>query len=137
MILLDTNVISDSMRIQPDGRVLHWLDRHPASTLFISAITVDEISFGIEVLPAGRKKSRLVSVFSRVLDVFSGRVVSFDAKAAVESAKFRGQRRVQGTPMSLADSQIAGIAKSKGFALATLNVQDFRGIDLVVVDPRG
>ena len=137
MILLDTNVISDSMRIQPDSRVLHWLDRHPASTLFISAITVDEISFGIEVLPAGRKKSRLVSVFSRLLDVFSGRVISFDAKAAVESAKFRGQRLVQGMPMSLADSQIAGIAKSKGFALATLNVQDFRGIDLVVVDPRG
>ena len=136
MILLDTNVISDSMRIQPDSRVLHWLDRHPASTLFISAITVDEISFGIEVLPAGRKKSRLVSVFSRLLDVFSGRVVSFDAKAAVESAKFRGQRLVQGMPMSLADSQIAGIAKSKGFTLATLNVQDFQGIDLVVVDPR-
>lgn len=137
MILLDTNVISDSMRIQPDSRVLHWLDRHPASTLFISAITVDEISFGIEVLPAGRKKSRLVSVFSRLLDVFSERVISFDAKAAVESAKFRGQRLVQGMPMSLADSQIAGIAKSKGFALATLNVQDFQGIDLLVVDPRG
>ena len=136
MILLDTNVISDSMRIRPDSRVLDWLDRHPASTLFISAITVDEIGFGIEVLPAGRKKTRLANVFSRILDVFSERVISFDAKAAVESAKFRGQRRVQRTPMSLADSQIAGIAKSKGFALATLNSQDFQGIDLIVFDPR-
>ena len=136
MILLDTNVISDSMRIQPDSRVLRWLDRHPASTLFISAITVDEISFGIEVLPAGRKRTRLANVFSRILDVFSERVISFDEKAAVESAKFRGQRRVQGAPMSLADSQIAGIAKSKGFALATLNSQDFQGIDLIVLDPR-
>ena len=72
MILLDTNVISESMRIAPDRRVMSWLDRHPASSLFLCAITVDEIAFGIEVLPSGRKRTRLAAVFSRITDSVLG-----------------------------------------------------------------
>ena len=135
MILLDTNVISESMRIEPDGRVIGWLDRQSASSLFISTITVDEIIFGIEVLPPGRRRGRLANMFSQVLNLFSERIISFDTQAAVESARFRGQRRLNGLPMSLADSQIAGVAKSNGFVLATLNIQDFQGIDLTVLEP--
>ena len=187
MILLDTNVISESMRIAPDRRVMSWLDRHPASSLFLCAITVDEITFGIEVLPSGRKRTRLAAVFSRIIDLFSGRIIAFDTRATTESAKFRGQRRLAfvfglgsldsrlrgndctnacssfprrressdfavefsrrlvirsrmrrlaGSPMSLGDSQIAGVAKSRGYALATLNARDFRDIDLSVLEPR-
>ena len=136
MILLDTNVISESMRIAPDRRVMSWLDRHPASSLFLCAITVDEITFGIEVLPSGRKRTRLAAVFSRIIDLFSERIIAFDTRAATESAKFRGQRRLAGSPMSLGDSQIAGVAKSRGCALATLNARDFRDIDLSVLEPR-
>ena len=136
MILLDTNVISESMRIAPDRRVMNWLDRHPASSLFLCAITVDEITFGIEVLPSGRKRTRLAAVFSRIIDLFSERIIAFDTRAATESAKFRGQRRLAGSPMNLGDSQIAGVAKSRGCALATLNARDFRDIDLSVLEPR-
>jgi predicted nucleic acid-binding protein len=136
VILLDSNVISESMRIAPDRRVMSWLDRHPASSLFLCAITVDEITFGIEVLPSGRKRTRLAAVFSRIIDLFSGRIIAFDTRAATESAKFRGQRRLAGSPMSLGDSQIAGVAKSRGYALATLNARDFRDIDLSVLEPR-
>ena len=56
MILLDTNVLSEAMRVEPDGRVMRWLDGHPPSVLFLSAVTVDEILFGIEILPPGRKR---------------------------------------------------------------------------------
>lgn len=136
MILLDTNVISESMRVAPDRRVMSWLDRHPASSLFLCAITVDEITFGIEVLPSGRKRTRLAAVFLRIIDLFSGRIIAFDTRAATESAKFRGQRHLAGSPMSLGDSQIAGVAKSRGYALATLNARDFRDIDLSVLEPR-
>ena len=136
MILLDTSVISESMRVGPDPRVIDWLDRHPASSLFLCASTVDEIAFGIEVLPSGRKRSRLAAAFSRIIDVFSERIIAFDTRAATESAKFRGRRHLAGAPMSLGDSQIAGVAKSRGYALATLNVRDFRDIDLTVLEPR-
>lgn len=136
MILLDTNVLSESMRIKPDESVMHWLDGHLPSSLFLSAVTVDEITFGIEILPPGRKRTRLARVFSQIVDEFSGRVVPFDRQAASESAKFRARRRRAGSPMSLADSQIAGTAKSRDFSLATPNAQDFRGIELNLLDPR-
>lgn len=136
MILLDTNVLSESMRIEPDESVMRWLDGHLPSSLFLSTVTVDEITFGIEILPPGRKRTRLARVFSQIVDEFSGRVVPFDMQAATESARFRARRRRAGSPMSLADSQIAGTAKSCDCSLATLNAQDFRGIELNLLDPR-
>ena len=136
MILLDTNVLSESMRIEPDEGVMRWLDGHLPSSLFLSAVTVDEITFGIEILPPSRKRTRLARVFSLIVDEFSGRVVPFDLQAATESARFRARRRRAGSPVSLADSQIAGTAKSRDFSLATLNAQDFRGIALTLLDLR-
>lgn len=135
MILLDTNIVSESMRIEPDPRVIDWMDRQRASHLFLSAISVDEIVFGIETLPDGRRKNHLARTFSGIADAFDGRIADFDANAARESARFRAHRRLIGRPMSLADSQIAGIAKSNGLSLATLNARDFEGIDLSVVEP--
>ena len=136
MILLDTNVISSSMQIEPDRHVTRWMDRQPASSLFLSTITVEEITFGIEVLPVGRRRSRLAHTLAGIIDLFSGRVLSFDANAAIESARFRSHRQQIGLPMGLADAQIAGIAKSNNFSLATMNLRDFDAINLVVIEPR-
>ena len=136
MILLDTNIISASMRIEPDMDVTRWMDRQPASSLFLSAITVDEITFGIEILPFGRRKNRLARAFAEIIDVFARRVLSFDTRSAIESARLRGHRQQIGLPMGLADSQIAGIAKSNDFSLATMNLRDFDAIDLTVIEPR-
>ena len=111
------------------------MDAQRASRLFLSAISVDEIVFGIETLPAGRRKNHLARTFSGIADAFDGRIADFDANAARESARFRAHRRLNGRPMSLADSQIAGIAKSNGLSLATLNARDFEAIDLSVVEP--
>ena len=135
MILLDTNVISEGMRVHPDASVMAWLDAQLRSTLRISAISVDEVTFGLNILPPGRRRNRLAGVFAQIADLF-GQPLPFDAKAAVASADFRSRRRSQGLPMGLADSQIAGIAKSNGLSLATLNVQEFQGIELDVVMPR-
>ena len=135
MILVGTNIISESMRVEPDPRVIDWMDRQRASHLFLSAITVDEIVFGIEILPDGRRKDRLARTFSGIADAFDGRTVAFDASAARESAKFRAHARRLGRPMGLADSQIAGIAKSNDLSLATVNARDFEALDLAVVAP--
>ena len=135
MILLDTNVISESMRVEPDARIIDWMDQQRASHLFISAITLDEITFGIEVLPSGRRKNRLMQVFSEIAGAFAGRIVAFGARAARDSARFRAHRQQMGRPLSLADSQIAGIAKSNDLSLATLNARDFEALDLSVIAP--
>ena len=135
MILLDTNVLSEAMRVEPDGRVMRWMDGHPPSILFLSAVTVDEILFGIEILPPGRKRARLGRMFSKIVDGFSERIVPFDMHAAAESARLRAGRRRAGSPISLADSQIAGTATSRGYSLATLNTSDFRDLGLSVLEP--
>ena len=135
MILLDTNIVSASMRVEPDTRMIGWMDRQRASSLFLSAVSVDEIAFGIEVLPSGRRKDHLVRVFSDIADAFAGRIKAFDASAARESARFRAHRQQIGRPMGLADSQIAGIAKSNDLSLATLNARDFEALDLAVIAP--
>ena len=135
MILLDTNIISESMRVEPDARVIDWMDGQRASHLFLCAISVDEILFGIETLPDGRRKNHLARTFSGIIDAFDGRIAAFDANAARESSRFRAHRRLVGRPMSLADAQIAGVAKSNDLSLATLNARDFEAIDLSVVEP--
>ena len=135
MILLDTNVVSASMRRHPDLEVVAWLDRQPASRLYLAAIVVDEFTYGIELLPDGRRKQRLRKAFQGIVEGFAGRVLAFDQAAALASARFRAARRGIGMPMSLVDAQIAGTAKSNGFQLATLDVDDFQGIDLEIVVP--
>lgn len=135
MILLDTNIVSETMRVGPDLRMTSWMDRQPASTLFLSAISVDELFFGIEVLPSGRRKTRLARVLSDIVDAFDGRILAFDSRAAREAARFRAHRRRIGRPMGLADSHIAGTAKSNDLSLVTLNTRDFEEIGLPVAAP--
>lgn len=136
MILLDTNVISEAMRVRPDPRVVRWLDRQPPSSLFLSVITVDEIVYGIAILPAGRKRNGLARSFDRIVDAFVGRLLPLDSEAARASAEIRARRRRSGLPMSLADAQIAGIARSNGHAIATLDIRDFDGAEVDVIEPR-
>ena len=83
MILLDTNIISESMRVEPDPRVIDWMDRQPASHLFLSAISVNEIVFGIEILPDSRRKNHLARTFSGIANAFDGRIAAFDRRAAL------------------------------------------------------
>ena len=79
MILLDTNVISEPMRREPEARVLAWLDRQPSETLFLSAITVAEIRKGIALLPAGKRQTLLAERLDKLLlPMFHGRILPFD-----------------------------------------------------------
>ena len=89
-----------------------------------------------EILPPGRKRARLGRAFLKIVDGFSERIVPFDVQAAAESARLRAERRRAGSPMSLADSQIAGTARSRGYSLATLNTSDFRDLGPSVLEPR-
>lgn len=137
MILLDTDVLSAVMREVPEPRAFAWINRQPPQGLFLSSITIEEILFGIRLLPTGRRRRRLEKSYSKMHELFSGRILSFDEAAASETAAFRTRRRAMGRPMEIPDAQIAGIAKSRALSLATFNTKDFAGIDLQVIDPHG
>ncbi len=136
MIVLDTNVLSESMRPKPSSKVLDWMRSHPVTVLFTTTITEAEMYYGIALLPQGSKRRSLESVVAQVfVQDLAGRVLPFDSAAAREYANIAATRRHAGRPMAEADARIAAIARSRGAALATRNVDDFAGCDLEVVDP--
>jgi len=136
MILLDTNVVSAVMARAPDAAVVAWLDRQETLALFLSAVTVAEIRYGLQVLPEGRRRSSLEDRFAKFLaEGFSGRILPFDAEAAQHYGEIMAARRGAGRPMSILDGQIAAIARAHRLAVATRNVRDFELCGLEVVDP--
>lgn len=136
MIILDTNVISEPMRAAPDPAVIAWLNGQPDAALFTTSITVMELRFGIERLPEGRRKSDLWDVLDFTLSRLVGpRVLIFDTPAAAMAARIAAEAEKAGMPMGQADAQIAAIASTHGFAIATRDVAPFQAAGLAVINP--
>ena len=88
MIVLDTNVISDSTNKAPSARVMAWLDAQTIETLYLSAITVGELRYGIAAMPHGRRHDEHVDWLENyTLPAFSGRILPYDLTATVEYAR--------------------------------------------------
>ena len=134
--VLDTNVVSEVMRPHPSSAVVDWLDRQAPSTLYLSAVSEAELRYGIETLPAGRRRERLRSALEAVLqEEFAGRIIPFDTSAARAYAAVGAARRAAGQPISHADCQIAAIAHSRGAWVVTRDVAGFEGCGVEVVNP--
>lgn len=136
MILLDTNIVSALMTAAPPETVVDWLDSQETSHLFLSAVTMAEIGYGLAVLPDGRRRRHLEDSFDKfVARGFAQRILSFDETAARLYSEVMGHRKQIGRPMSVLDGQIAGIARAHRMALATRNVGDFEECGLELVNP--
>ena len=137
MIILDTNVVSEPMRPQPDERVLRWLSAQDAGTLFLTAITEAELRTGLAFLPEGRRREALGAALESVLTQdFASRVLPFEGGAAARAyATVQAERRDAGRPIAMADAMIAAIARSRGMRVATRNVGDFEVTGVEVVNP--
>jgi toxin FitB len=135
MILLDTNVVSEAMRPEPNPAVRDWLDEQAATTLYLSSITQAELMFGIGVLPKGRRKDRLAATFDDVLALFDGRILPFDANAARLYAVLAVKARAAGKGFPPHDGYIAAIAAAKGFVVASRDTSPFKAADIAVIDP--
>ena len=136
MIVLDTNVISALMRKQPEKPVVSWLDAQPSASVWITAITVMEIRFGLQTMPKGRRQQALIGSFElMVKSVIEGRIASFDAGAGIHAAELMAQRKRVGRPAEVRDTMIAGIVLANRATLATRNTQHFKDLPLTVINP--
>jgi predicted nucleic acid-binding protein len=136
VILLDTNVVSEAMRPKPDRNALGWLDAQAAETLYLSTVSLAELLLGIESLPAGKRRRALAAALAEhVLALFAGRIVPFDLAAAQTYAKIVTRARRYGHPIAVADAQIAAIAASRHFSVATRDETPFRAAGVPVVNP--
>jgi toxin FitB len=135
MILLDTNVISEAMKPEAHAAVRSWLDAQAAETLHLSSVTIAELAFGIQALPAGARRDRLGAALYSVLELFEGRILPLDLSAARRYAELVVEARMVGRGFPLPDGYIAAIAASNGFAVASRDSTAFAAVGLAVIDP--
>lgn len=136
MVVIDTNVVSELMRAEPSAEVLDWMDDRQPRELYVTAVTEAEVRTGIALLPEGRRRHGLAEACERAFgSLFAGRVLPFDSDAARAYAEIAAVRRVLGRPVSLADGQIAAMARSRRMAVATRNIRDFQDMGIGVLDP--
>ena len=136
MILIDTNVVSEPWKPAPDARVLAWLDAQAIETLFLSAITVAELRFGIAAMPEGKRRTVLHDrLKDEVLPLFSGRILPFDLDASKAYATLMAAARGSGKAIGTADGYIAATALAHGFSVATRDVSPFEAAGLKVINP--
>lgn len=135
MFVLDTNVISELMRADPDENVLAWIRSQPGKELDTTAITVAEIRYGIERLPHGRRRRQIARAAEDVFAGFDWQILSFDRRAALDYATLAAEHDRAGRPLNAFDAQIAAICRSTRAALVTRNVSDFEHTGLELVDP--
>lgn len=136
MIVLDTNVLSGIMRVEPDVAVTAWLDRQLPHRLCVTAITVFEARTGIARMAEGRRRVELDAAFARVIYRYlGGRVLDFDTAAAEVAADLAARRHRQDVNITFRDTAIAAIAIARGASLATRNRRHFADLDLPLLDP--
>ncbi len=132
--LLDTNIISNVTKPVPSEALLSWMGAQADSDIFISSLTVAEISRGILEKPRGRKRERLEEWFSGPEGpqaLFAGRILSFDAKAGLIWARLMAEGKTKGRSRSALDTIIAAVAAANDCVVVTDNEKDFEGIEIV------
>ena len=136
MILVDTNVVSEPLRKVPQARVIDWIDAQPVETLYLSAITVAELRFGVASLPAGKRRDALHdNVETRVLSLFAGRVLAFDMAASRDYAELMAKARAAGSAIGKSDGYIAATAAVNGMMVATRDTAPFEAAGVPVINP--
>ena len=136
MIVIDTNVVSELMRMTPEPAVMTWFSGQDSAELYLTAVSEAELRAGAAILPAGRRRDRLTAEVDAVVrEDFAGRVLPFDSAAAKAYAAIAASRRSMGRPILEADCQIAAIARASDAAVATRNGADFEHCGIALIDP--
>jgi|ERR1700720_4182632 predicted nucleic acid-binding protein len=138
MIVLDTNVISETMRRVPNAAVVEWLDSQPANDLFLCTPVLAEIYYGVARLDESMRKSNLLRSYRQIVaEVFEGRILPFDAPAAEAYGELVAELESDGNPITVIDAMIAAIAQSNAATLATRNTAHFTKTGVTLVNPFG
>jgi predicted nucleic acid-binding protein len=135
MIVLDTNVVSEAMKPEPQTSVRVWLNEQVAETLYLSSVTLAELLFGIAVLPAGKRKDMLEQTLEGLMGLFRDRVLPFDIDAARRYAELAARARTSGQGFPTPDGYIAAIAISRGFIVASRDTAPYEAAGVSVINP--
>jgi toxin FitB len=135
MYLLDTCTISEFVVKQPDPKVLDWFTNQPPETVYLSVITIGEITKGIQKLPLSRRQTELEAWLEEVLVEFQQRIFGVDLATMVLWGELTGRLEPQGRMLPTLDSLIAAIALQHDLAVVTRNEKDFAGTGVAIFNP--
>jgi toxin FitB len=134
--LLDTNCISEVVRVTPDPRVMDWFQAVEESLLFLSVLTLGEMRKGVAALPQSRRRSRLETWLEAELQArFSGRILPIDSGVADRWGLLAAEARRKGRSLSVVDGLLAATALHHNLTVASRNVEDFQHTAVPVMDP--
>lgn len=136
MIIIDTNVISELWKIEPNSNVLAWIDAQVIETLCLSAVTVAELRYGLATMSEGKRRTIYQErLEDEVLPNFAGRVLAFDLDTSKTYAELMARARAQGKAIAKADGYIAATAAAHGLIVATRDTSPFEAGGLTVINP--
>lgn len=134
--LLDTNVVSEWVKREPDRGVITWLAEVDEDRVFLSVVTLAEIRHGVDRLPRGARRTRLDAWLRDEVPVrFEGRLLTVDEKVADSWGEVVARREVAGQPIGVMDAFIAATAIVHALTLVTRNERDFKGTVEEIVNP--
>jgi len=131
--LLDTNVVSEVMRSVPNAQVAAFIDEH--AELWLSSIVIHEIEIGIQLLAESQRRDRYQRHIQQIITEFEDRILPLDSAGAKWAASFRAQSKRYGKTLDFADALVAGTAMSHNLIVATRNIRDFEGLNVMAVNP--
>lgn len=131
--LVDTNVLSELRRKQPDSNVAHWFSARPSGTLYLSVLTLGEIRKGVEAMSDQNRKLPLLDWLETDLPAFfEGRILSVDGAVTELWGRMLAKA---GRPLPAIDSLLAATALHHGLMLVTRNVRDMEGLGVTLINP--
>jgi len=134
--LLDTNVISEWTRPQPDPSVVAWLAQVDEERVFLSVTSLAEIQHGIELLAPGHRRRLLETWLLEDLPArFEGRILDVDSRVAVMWGVLMSRGRRAGRPFGSMDAFFAATAEVHALTLVTRNTRDFEALGIELLDP--
>ena len=135
MFVLDTDALSQTTKSPPHAGLMRRLEHTPDEDIYISAVTVHEIQYGIEVAPEGKRRRELANWLERtVIPTFFGRILAVDDRVARESGRLMAATKKAGHTADLGDVLIAATARVHGFGVGTLNRKHYSRLGVQMVD---
>ena len=135
MIVLDTCVISEALRPEPDQKVMAWIEGLPEEQVYLPALVLGELEKGVELLPEGSKRAALRLWLEQLRRRFSGRILSFDEETAVRWGDVSARCQSFGRRLPVVGGMLAATALQHAALLATRNVADFRETGVTLINP--
>ena len=135
MYLLDTNVLSELQKPQPHAGLSDFLKTIPASQLYISSVTLSELSYGIHRLPEGKKRRVLLQNLAEIRKVFKGRILLYSEDAAVQYGDLLAAQEKRGFNDDVFDTMLIAQALENGMSVITRNEKHFKDRGVSVINP--